>query len=566
MQQKWHSFDSRIGRTLALSLLACGATIALAQHTEVRKNGVNGKIEMDYDAAGRVTETRTIGADGKVQQKVDYEYLPGYYGAQQTDTTYWPNGKVRRVARNTYDESSNFTGEFIQVFDESGNQVSGHKLTHDPWTGIYRCNEWNSAAKDYKPIKCPAGEESEGGAEEVKKFTYEEVIKHLEAARKLARQEQKSSHMMLATPVQPPITTANKEVGLVLPAQTRPGERISGSVVENPEQYDGMPGVTVTRVAIPFESVGEASRLWGWFFEAPNEGRQRADGPITFVVPSSTAGLSVTFRQAGNPAHSVSKTLNFPAVHAGKQPPLKSYKAPALCLKGQFCQATGPFSGDSSKTLAAFEDRPATIVAETSDSAYIGIPDLTEPGARPLFIEEGSQVIAFPIAVGDFFIKNNGRELQAGQNLIVFPTLDGPGDIPHPQWRTGNFPAANLDLARQLVPVFQLPKDRREKGEAEEKREKKGSKEKREAGERKGGEILLVVKNVTPDQIALRSSKNDMLVFYLGDGAFSRGEFKYDLVVEARKTGKIDVKGYAIPFLAPVSGQEFTVQAEPAGK
>ena len=171
------------------------------------------------------------------------------------------------------------------------------------------------------------------------------------------------------------------------------------------------------------------------------------------------------------------------------------------------------------------------------------------------------------MAVGSFFIKNNGRELKEGQTLIVFPTLDGPGDIPDPEWRTGNFPASNLEQARQLVPGFQLPKDKREKREAEEKAKQKGkSKEQREADEKKGGEILLVVKNVTPEQIALRSSKNEMLVFHLGDEAFSRGEFKYDLLVEARKTGKIDVKGYAIPFLAPVAGQEFAVKTDTAGK
>jgi hypothetical protein len=44
----------------------------------------------------------------------------------------------------------------------------------------------------------------------------------------------------------------------------------------------------------------------------------------------------------------------------------------------------------------------------------------------------------------------------------------------------------------------------------------------------------------------------------LSGDAFSRGEFKYDLVVEAKKAGRVDVKGYVIPFLAPVAGQEFT--------
>ena len=113
LQNQW-AFISRILWILVLStLLPFGTATAFAQHTEVKSNGA-GKIEMDYNAAGKVTQMRTIGPDGKLQQKVEYEYLPGYYGAQQTDTTYWPNGKVRRIAHNTYDESSNFTGESIQ--------------------------------------------------------------------------------------------------------------------------------------------------------------------------------------------------------------------------------------------------------------------------------------------------------------------------------------------------------------------------------------------------------------------------------------------------------------------
>ena len=564
MQQNWQSWARRSCRiSILVVLLICWAATVVAQHTVV-KNNSNGKIEMDYNADEKVTETRTIGPDGKIQQKVDYEYIPGYYGAQQTDTTYWPNGKVRRVARNTYDESSNFTSEFIQVFDESGKQTGGHKLTHDPWTGIYRCAEWNVAAQDYKPTPCPAGEEAQGGEEQVRKFTYEEVMQNLEAARKTAQQQQKMGHMMPTTPVKPPITTGNKEVGLVLPAHVHSGERVSGSVTENPDQYEGIPEVTVTRIEVPFESAGEASMLWGWNVEVPGESPQRATGPISFLVPQGPSGLNVTFRQAGNPAHSVSKTVNL-ATTSGKAQPPKSFKAPALCLKGQLCMVSGPFSGDSSKTFAAFERRPATIVAETGDTAYVSIPDLTEAGARPLFLSEGANVVALPIAVGDFFIKNNGRELNEGQNLIVFPTLDGPGDIPDAGWRTGNFPANNLDLARQLIAGFQPAKDKREKREAE-KSAKGKSKEKREAEERKGGEILLVIKNVTPEQIHLRNSKNEMLVFRLSDESFSRGEFKYDLLVEAKKPGKIDVKGYVIPFLAPVAGQEFTSKAEAGGK
>ena len=548
---------------LALSaLLACGAATAMAQHTVVEKNGVAGRIETDYNAAGKAIEMRTIGADGKLQQKVDYEYVPGYYGAQQTDTTYWPNGLVRRVARNTYDESSNFTGEFLQIFDESGKQIAGHKLTHDPWTGVYRCSEWNVAAQNYRAVACPAGEEDSGRPEEPKKFTYDEVMKNLEAARTTAQRDQKIGRMQPETPVHPPITTAQQEVGLVLPSQLRPGERVSGTVVENPDQYREMPEVTVTRVAVPFESAGEASRLSGWLFETAGEEPQRADGPITMVVPRRGSGLNITFRQAGNPAHSVSQTLNFPRRSEKKSRPQNSFQAPALCMKGELCVVNGPFSGDSGKTFAAFQDRPAKIVAETSDAAYLGIPELTEPGSRPLFIAEGMKVVALPVVVGNFFIKNNGRELQAGQTLITFPTLDGLGDIPDPAWQIGNFPATNLQRAQQLIPGFQLSQADRETREKLEAHEKGESKEKREIEEKKQeGEILLVVRNITPEQISLRSSRNEVLVFHLSDESFRRGEFKYDLVVEARKAGKVEVKGYVIPFLAPIVGQDFSIKA-----
>ena len=91
-------------------------------------------------------------------------------------------------------------------------------------------------------------------------------------------------------------------------------------------------------------------------------------------------------------------------------------------MKGQLCTVRGPFSGDGGKTFAAFEDRPAMVVAETPDTAYIRIPDLTEPGARPLFLAEGSKVVALPVAVGEFSLYNGDKELQKGQTLMTFPT------------------------------------------------------------------------------------------------------------------------------------------------
>lgn len=546
----------RLALSLALGFCAAPAT---AQHTTVEKNGLAGTIETDYDAAGKATEMRTIGTDGKLQQKVQYQHLPGYYVPDQTDTTYWPNGQMRKVVRKTYDESANFTGEFIQIYDEAGQQIAGHKLTHDPRRGTYRCSEWNTSGQDYRGVECPSGEEESGGNREPKKFTYDEVMEHLDAARKDA----------MVSPVAAPTGGLSRDIGIILPAQVRPGERVSGLVIENADHYAEIPEVTITRVTVPFESSGEGSRLSGWLFEAAGEEPRRADGPITFVVPRTGSELNITFRETGNPAHAFSQVLAVRSQSNKNSPPPNSFQVAGLCMKDGLCAVSGPFSGDSSKTFAAFENRTATIVAETSDTAYLRVPEATGPGSRPLFLAEGLKVVALPAVIGTFFVRNNGRELQAAETLITFPTLDGPGDIPESAWQAGNFPAGNLERARRLIPGFELTgnlcgsrDDKEAEGKSEAEEKDRGEKDKKEEKQEEG-KILMVIKNLAPDRTSLHGSKNDLVAFCLSDEAFERGAFKYDLRIDSQKAGKADVKGYVIPFLGTVAGQEFIVKTEP---
>jgi len=551
-----------------LALLMCCAGSALAQHTAVVKNGVGGRIETDFNAADKATEMRTIGPDGKLQQKVNYEYLPGYYVPQQTDTTYWPNGNLRKVSRHTYDESSNFTGEFIQVFDETGKQISGHKLIHEPRKGTYRCAEWDAMGRGYRARACPSGEEegSVGGGGGAKRFTYDEVMKYLELARKGTARETTGSGAA-ASPA-----TARNEVGLILPSHFRRGGRVSGILVQNSEQYDDIPDVNVTRIRVPFESGGEGSRLAGWRFEAPGEEPRPADGPITFIVPAH-GSLRITLRQNANAGHSVSKELSFSQAPTKGASSTPSFEAPALCMKGELCAVSGGFSGDSSKDFAAFEERAATIVAETEDAAYIRIPDPTEPGPRPLFIAAGSgeeaKVAAFPVVVGRLSIRDNGREVRAGETVITSPMLEGPSGVADPVWEVRDLSKSKMERARQLVPGFTLNGKLCEGQETEPKVEREqevGDTEKQESEEEKGkerddaGKILLVLKNLAPKETLLHGAHNDTVAFCLGDEAFQRGDFKYNLRVDARKAGKITLQGSVISFLAPVAGQELRVK------
>src|SRR5580658_8176318 len=176
-----------------IALVCASAVAGSAQRTVVQESSGGRKVELHYNAADQVTEMRTLGADGQLLQKQVMEYPAGAYVPQTESTSYWPDGKVHRITRDTYDNNANFTGEFIQVFDESGKQVSGHQLTHDPQTNFYHCADWNVSAQKYLTIDCPAGEESSGPPEEVKKFTQEEVTQQLAHARQAAHEPPKAA-------------------------------------------------------------------------------------------------------------------------------------------------------------------------------------------------------------------------------------------------------------------------------------------------------------------------------------------------------------------------------------
>ena len=544
-----------------LSLPILWTASAVAQKTVAKDAGGGRKLELVYNSADQVVEERMLGPDGKVLQKTEYQYRPGFFAPQEVMTFYWPDGKVKQITENSYDENSNFLLEYIQVFDQSGKHVGGHRLTHDPRTNVFHCMEWNPAGQDYKEVKCPAGEEGgEEGPEEVKKFTYDEVTKALDAARETARQEQKQRRMLPMAPTHLPVTTANREVGLVLPVQLQPGQRVSGSIVSDPAKFDGMPQVTVLRVTLPFDSDGDASRLQGWNFEAPGEEAQRADEPVSFVVPRSGQSFEVKFHKTGNAEPAVTKQVALPA-GSTKPIPQASFKAAAICMRSQLCTVAGPFSGDSRKTFASFAERPATIVAETTSMAYIGIPERTEAGSyRPLFLAEGQRVVGLPVVVGELTVEpEQQRDLKKGQTLLVYLRLEGPGELPDPEWQSGNFPTSNLAEARKLVPGFRLPKEDREDRDKREEKDKKG-KVSREHDEHEGGEVLVVVKNGSTDLVSYRGSKDEAFIFPLRRNCFSRGAWDYKFVVEAKETGTFVIKTWAIPFFAPVAGQEFSVK------
>jgi len=199
---------------LIVVLAAPGAQVGLAQRVVTQDAGAGKKMQLIYDDAGQVVETRTLDPAGHLMVVVQSEYRPGYLVPQHKTTTYTANGEtVDSVARVSFDPNGNFLSEIKSRFDPAGKQIAGTRVLHDPWTGIYQCAEWDAAKRNYKMAKCPAGEGS-GEAESPADLSREQIMKELEEAR-AARADLRSSG-----------AAANPEAGsAVTPSPDHGGQR-----------------------------------------------------------------------------------------------------------------------------------------------------------------------------------------------------------------------------------------------------------------------------------------------------------------------------------------------------
>ena len=520
------------------AILAALVTNAFAQRTVTNDAGGGRKIVMHYNESDQIVETDTVDSSGKVLQKEVLTRRPGAYAPDTTKTFYWPDGKVRSVTEVRYDDNSNFTGEYAQSFDESGKQTGGHRLTHDPVSNVYVCTGWDTEKQAYKPVTCPAGEESSGTPEQVKKYSADDVAQQLERAHKNASQASSAVRLV-----------GNEGAGLVLPAKVRAGERVSGSIVEDPERYQNNPNVTVTRLQLP-----SGASLAGWSVSVDGSATQSADGPLSFDVPRGKGEISLVLTPNDKLSAAVTTSVKLPLANE-KNVPRKSYLAPATCIKGEPCVVTGSFSGDAGKNFAAVYDQPAKILAEAPDVLYLAIPDSIPPGTQPLVITQGSKAIVFPMVITVLSIDPNRRDLKLGESWIMYVTVDGADDVPDPEWRPGNFPASRLSEARKLIPNYKIPRNKHDKGKHE--AAEKGAAQEGEKDE--AGEMLLVIKNITPELANFRGAKDGVFTFHLRASAFKMGEFKYKFVIEPKQPGKLGVQAFLFPFLAPIEAQEFTI-------
>jgi len=561
-------------RSLCLIFFAI-SLIAQNQTVETHDAGGGNKQELVRDASGQVVETRTIDANGKVRSRNTNEYLPGNYVPNTTTTSYYADGKsVENHVTVTYDPSANFTSELAEQFDQAGKHVMGHKLLHDPVTGEFRCWKWNADKQDYQRIVCPSGEESGEKPPPLKSVSEADAIKMFQAARTAAKAEQKSERMVPKNLVLPEETPGQGKFAVVLPAAMIAGKQVSGSVVGDTHYIRLRPELVIQDITLPMPPGSNAAKLSGWRIEVAGSRPQRADAPFTFAVPQSGSQIEIKIYPDGQPEQAIARSVAIPKPPLQSGKPSTGYVAQVMCVIGDVCPIGGGFSGDATAALASFNDKPAKIVAETNDMAFIGVPDDLLYGPKQLLFNEGNELLAFPVVVAQIDVVVDSRhldefhsEVKQGDKKLVFAGLVGVQNLPDDDWKAGMFPKSNLEWARRFVPGFEVPRESHsereeremmEKLEAQQKGQKSAGKEKEE----KLGTIVYFLKNTTTDVASWRGSKDQAFVLPLNPESFQQGDYRYKFVIQANKTGTYAMDAALIPFVAPSRGQKFTLPAD----
>lgn len=353
---------------------------------------------------------------------------------------------------------------------------------------------------------------------------------------------------LLLPPAEPPVAEEEQAatpqssatlVGVVLPADMRPGDTVSGAVTTDPAGYRDVPALQVIELKALLPTTTAGTPDLGVLQVDLGDGRlQPADQALTLAVPAAATRVRVTVRRGDEPAPIVARDVPVsrgggagPPPGAGGMLDPRAYRTPSLYVPDEVRVIQGPFDGDSRTTAVEVGGTPCRVMAETPRAAYWTMPATVQPGAHDVHLTEPSTRATFSVVVLGLTMRADQLELVRGQSTGFDVEISGPHRLPEHVWRAATpFDVVDLAGVRKLAPGFRIPSP----GDP--------------------GVILVVIRNASPQTIAIDGAKNDAIVLTLGQGAFAGGPYRYHGTIRSRRSGGFSVRATVVAFVAPVGG------------
>lgn len=312
-------------------------------------------------------------------------------------------------------------------------------------------------------------------------------------------------------------------VGVVIPRDARPGDKISGSAVKDPEALNDVPALRV----IPLETGADVA-LSELAIDLGDGRKQRADGPLVVMVPRDADKIPVSVEKDGHTLAEKQVTLS----EGGAVSPSASrpaYTMPSICPVDRVQAIRGPFAGDSTKTSIEVAHSHARILAESPRAAYFEIPDEVNPGTKQIKLREAGRTVSFEVDIVGIQLNADKLALHAGEDTNFTATVTGikPGTS---HWRSSS-PSDLFDLAASPTAV---------------------------AAPQTGapGKIVLEIQNLSPEIVTMTDAAGGAVVKDLYPEDFADGTYTYHGYLHADQTGTFTLSAEAIPFVADQVGTQ----------
>jgi hypothetical protein len=337
-------------------------------------------------------------------------------------------------------------------------------------------------------------------------------------------------------------------IGVITLAQVPQGEETSSSVVTEPEKFDNVPGLHVTRVAIPKSEAHAVTPsgsgvLDGVVMQTPDGRRQRADGPLTLVPHLGDAFETIKVILAGRPTQPVT-TVAVPVEQtpaerseAPNSPP--TFVMPPLAAQGGVTvihtENRAGTSGNSNLMRVAVDGRSATVVAAKPGTVFWQVPATLEPGMHQVvfYPGPGRPPVTMPLCVVGVRMTVGAKELVRGRWTSLSVVLLGLEDLPSEAWQAELPPADLVDIGNLTQGTsFRMPKP----GDP--------------------GVAVLAIDNLTPNVVRMGNS-GGRIVLEIHRKDTAGKPYTFQTKLQSLQRGAFSIVGNVHSFLKQVSARPY---------